>query len=572
MIRFLFTAVILFSYYGCNTRTGYDHNRTTGDSTITSDPYQTFTPDIYTSIEQNNRYQEVLFNGVLSSVNIDKRYYEDIKDSLIFVNSGFHGANFLLNIQRRIHLPDNGNKLEIEIIYEYAPYPNVTDLFLEVIFFNKNTIEKGYAEKILPTMEFGQGHDMENIKKKNITTAKYKYRIPKNANNVQATLYTYDKKTVERLYAENKLSDSISITEAGAAYLALNKFEFKVNGKPLEEYAYDNKIPFTKQEIEEIQSKVNDSLKVNADVRIVGIGESIHGNSAFYNQENIIIKQLIAKGFTVIGFETSVIAGIKLNDYITGRNNDIDSILSSNSYLNFYNNPATKELFDYLRTYNQNNNNRISIFGFDIPLLDDKDDLRAYSENDFKNNDVEIFNEYKKNFYNKYGSYYTKGLSYELLRKHRDKIMSENIFYMDSCFSKKNKIILLAHLGHLSKRESLEPSAGFFLSEKYGEQYKAAGLFTAKGSFLSLHYEGFNKERIIKYFPLSTPIGKSLEQLCNAFDKNLFYINNTKEIELLDKVLYSFYIGNSYKVMQFEPIDIRKELDIICFIKDSDSY
>jgi len=568
-IRLLFAVIILFSFCNCNTRTEYNHDCTINDSTITSDPFRSFTPDIYTSIAQNNKYEEVLFHGVMCNVNIDTIYYEDIKDSLIFVTSGFKGANFLLNIPRRICLPENGNKLEVEIIYEYAPYPNVTDLFLETGFYNKNTIKKEYTERISSTMDLVHGQNTKSIKKENITIAKYQYEIPKNANNVQVALYTYDKKAVECLYSK----DSISIAEVGGAYLALKTFGFKVNGKPLEEYAYDHKIPFTKQETDNIRSNVNDSLKINDDARIVGIGESIHGNSAFYNQANELIKQLIAEGFTLIGFETPITAGIKLNDYITGRNNDnIDTILSKNNTLNFYNNSVTKELFDYLKTYNKSHNNRISIFGFDIPQGEYKDDSKEYLKNNFKINKVEIFNEYLKNFHNKYGSYYKGRMPFELLQRHRDKIMSENIFYIDSCFSNKNKIVLVAHLGHLYKRESPDPSAGFFLSEKYGKQYNVIGLFTGKGSFLSQNYEGFSKERIIKQFPLSTPIGKSLEQLCNTFDKNILYINNLKEIELLDKVLYSFYIGNSYEAMQFEPIDIRKELDNICFIKDSDAY
>jgi len=569
MIRYFFAVIILFSFYCCNTRTEYNHDCTINDSTITSDPFRSFTPDIYTSINQNNKYQEVFFYGVLKGVNIDKRYYEDIKDSMIFVSSGFHGANFLLHIPRRICLPENGNKLEIEIVYEYAPYPNITNLFLETVFYNKNTVEKEYIERISPTMKIG-----DKSKKKNITTAKYKYQIPDRANNVLAILYTYDKNAVERLYVK----DSIYTTETGVAYLALKKFGFKVNGKPLEEYAYDHKIPFTKQEVDNIRSNVDDSLKINDNARIVGLGESIHGNSAFYKETNELIKQLIAEGFTLIGLETPITDGIRLNDYITGRNNDnIDSILSKNNTLNFYNNSVTKELFDYLKTYNKSHNNRISVFGFDVPLMDYKDSLKVYSAIDFKINNANIYNaniynKYLKNFYNKFGSYYNKGLSYELLQRHRDRIMSENIFYMDSIFSEKNKMVLVAHLGHLSKREFPEHSTGFFLSERYRERYNVIGLFTGKGSFLSQHFEGFNKERIIRQYPLSSPIGKSLEQLCNTFDKNLFYINDVKKIELLDKILYSFDIGSGYKVMQFEPIDIRKELDNICFIKDSDAY
>jgi len=568
--KFLITTFILFSCYSCNKRTEFVQTNQICDSTITSDPFKTFTPDIYTSVEQNNQYQEIKFSGVIpGGVRVNKRFYKDIQDSLKFVFSGYRGYNYLLEILRRIHLPENGKRLEINITYEYQPSQNEKEAFLEVVFFNKNKIEKKYTEIIPSTMR--SGDDEEKIEKKSVTIAKYKYGIPRFANNVQATIRTHDKNKIEQQYRQNELDSGENMLKR-MVYFTLKEFGFKIDGKPLEEFIYDNSIPFSKREIDEIHSKISDSLKINSNVKIVGIGESIHGNKAFYNHLNEIIKQLITEGFTVLGFEMSIIDGIKLNDYITGRNIDLDSILSKNYSYYVYNNQATKELFEYLRVYNQENNNTISIFGFDIPLIDKRGDLNDYSKIDFNISDFKLFNEYLKNFYNKYGHFYDNVLYYRLLHRHRDEIMSENISYIDNSFSETKKIVLAAHLGHLYKRESPDTSAGFLLSEKYGKQYEVIGLFTGKGDFLTNHYDGFNSERITKHFPLSTPIGKSLEQLCNEIDKNLFYINNSKEVGLLNKVMYSFYLGVLYRAMQFEPIDIIKEVDIVCFIKDSSSY
>lgn len=452
-IRFLFNLIILFLLCGCKTRTDSFNEHTTSDSTITSDPFKTFTPDVYSSIDQNG-YASLMFRGILTNVNIEKIYYESINDTLQYVSSGLNGANFLLEIPRRIQLPDKGNRLELEIIYEYAPFPNETDLLLEVIFLNKNTIIEEYIEKLPPTTKIG-----DPDKRKDISIAKYNYQIPKNANNVQTTIYTYNKRIYD--YLTQNPSDSITLETSGAAYLALKKFGFKVNGKPLEEYIYDHKIPFTKQEIDEVQSKVNDNLKIDTNVRIFGIGESIHGNRAFNIHRNEIVKQLIDEGFTVIGFEYPISLGIQLNDYITGSDSNIDTILTSHNWaFNYTDNPETKEFFNYLREYNQKNNNRISVFGFDI----EKIDFETYSEN-----------EYLGIFFEKYGSYYKNEMSYTLLRRHRDEIMSENISYIDSCFSGQEKIVLSAHLGHLYKRKSPAPAAGYFLSEKYGSQYAVVG-------------------------------------------------------------------------------------------------
>jgi hypothetical protein len=93
---------------------------------------------------------------------------------------------------------------------------------------------------------------------------------------------------------------------------------------------------------------------------------------------------------------------------------------------------------------------------------------------------------------------------------------------------------------------------------------------TEWGPFLSQTLQGFDTERIVKDFPFSAPIGKSLEQLCEQLKTERFYINDVKNIKLLDRVLYSRYIGAGYKIMQFEPIDIRKELNALWFERNSE--
>jgi hypothetical protein len=52
-------------------------------------------------------------------------------------------------------------------------------------------------------------------------------------------------------------------------------------------------------------------------------------------------------------------------------------------------------------------------------------------------------------------------------------------------------------------------------------------------------------------------------------DKKEFYINEVCSLSVLDKVLYGRSAGSRYNVMQFEPIDLRKELDIVWFTKES---
>ncbi|MDR2038510.1 MAG: erythromycin esterase family protein [Bacteroidales bacterium] len=523
-------------------------------------------PDIYTSIEENDTYVEWRFGGFLGNLQIEKRYYTGIKDSLIFINSGLDGFNFLYSSKRRIILPNSGNKLKIKFIYEYQPDPGSdAEMNFRLIFFTNNIVLKEFIGKVRPTIEAGSNVKAE---KNNISTETYTYKIPPGANNIEVSFYSYDQEEIKDLnYSFNRNSDLV-----GAAYFALNRFDVSIDKKPLEKYIYNHEIPYSKAQIFEISKENSDSLIIDNDVRILGIGESVHGSGTFLVQSSSIIKKLITDGYDIVGFEASITDGIKLNDYIKGRRNDIKDILG-NGVFNFYNDSVMIELFNELKAYNRMNNNKISVFGFDIPWMDETSNLTHAAENNFKVCEEEYFNAYLKNFYHKYYSYYVRDkLAFHVLMRHlRDQVMSENIFYLDSLLKKEKKMILMAHLGHLSKKRSTEPSVGYNLSERYGNQYAVIGMFTKEGTFFSNHFAGFSTNRITKAFPLSHPIGKSIEQLCSELGKNTFYMNHIKDMELLDRILYSRYIGAGYSVMQFAPINMRKELDMVWFTRTSEA-
>ena len=558
MIKFLFFLLFLISFCNCSEkRSDIAFDSLKVDSTIISDPFKSYPPDIYSSIQENSKYSEFTFSGILSNVNI-KKIASEQEDSIIFINSGFKGFNALLDIFERVMLPRNVKNLTIEIVYEYEPRLDGFATF-EVTFYQKNTEVYKYYEKLEPS-------------KDNYLTKTCKYKIPKQADNFRINLYTYDKKTIsENLYPINPdiinhPLDSI----AGFAYFSLNKIDISIDRKPIQDYDFDHSIPFAQKDISSISLNIEDELNLDSETRIISLGESVHGSRTFLEQENKIIKSLIEKDFTLIGFETPITIGVRLDEYIKGRRNDIDSILYSDHF-NFYNNFYTKELFKYLRDYNERNNNKISVFGFDIPGMDDKYWSNTAEENltDADRRSIE----YLKNFQEQYSSLYSNNISYKLLFRQRDEVMSQNIFYIDESFNRKKKMVLVGHLGHFAKRDSPHYLAGHFLSKEYKQQYKVLGLFVGGGTILSQQYKGFdNNLTISNDFLLSGPIGKSIEQLCSELGENSFYINNIKDIELLDEIFYYRHIGAGYTIMQFEPIDVRKELDILWFTKESEGY
>lgn len=570
-IRVSFILLILLFCFNCsNKRAGSEHITTGKDTTILSDPFRTYTSDIYTTINENDIYQEVRFNGFFANVKPDSMYYENVDDPVVFVQSGFNGLNSLLQIQRRIILPTGGKRLDIDILAEYFSYEGKDtagedisgeNMTMEVLFLKGNTIVGKHTEIIPPTMQLEKS-SQSYVNGNTLPERSYRFRIPRGTDNLRATLYTYDKQVIDSLCAGDKISNSDLFSATGLVALYLNKFGFKVDGKPLETYVYDHSIPFEEKEITTLSSQISDQLELDDSIRIIGIGESIHGSGTFYRQTKKIVKELVDRGFTTIGLELPITDGMLLNDYVHGTGDNIDTLLH-NREVSFYANTEMKEMFDFLRLYNRDNHTTISVFGFDVPRKDEVNKLKRLVEKE-KNDAGGIFGSYLQDYYQEYANYYSEQPPFfkTLLSRQRNKIMNRNICYVDSLFSSGQKMILIAHLGHLYKRGAPDPlPAGHYLSEKYGREYGVIGLFAGDGDFFSGNHEGFSNEKIIKEFPLSKPMGKSLEQLGNALGKESFYLNNASNIELLDKVLYTRYLGAGYSPMQFEPAEIRKEMD-----------
>ena len=57
--------------------------------------------------------------------------------------------------------------------------------------------------------------------------------------------------------------------------------------------------------------------------------------------------------------------------------------------------------------------------------------------------------------------------------------------------------------------------------------------------------------------------------MCLLMNKSSFYINYIREIPLLDRIIYERAQCAFWKPMQFEPADVRKEVDAIWFTKES---
>lgn len=108
-----------------------------------------------------------------------------------------------------------------------------------------------------------------------------------------------------------------------------------------------------------------------ADSRIVMIGDSTHGSREFYQFRAEMSKRLIIeKEFTVIGVEWDFIDVSRINQYILGVSSHQkawDVLKTIHRFPTFmYKNHPFEEFIEWLKQYNQNTINKVTIYGLDI--------------------------------------------------------------------------------------------------------------------------------------------------------------------------------------------------------------
>jgi hypothetical protein len=228
--------------------------------------------------------------------------------------------------------------------------------------------------------------------------------------------------------------------------------------------------------------------------------------------------------------------------------------------------------------------------------IDELQKILKESNGNYRDSLYELYFQYILSDYINHFSY--TGIDRITFKQRRHRIMAENITVFFSNLPEDSKMIIAGHLDILSKKRHAKndlntSSTGYYLSEKFKGQYQVIGLYTGYGSFFANEDTGYKDQIVLKEneqgafypsqdvdnsdeqdkhnYPISYPIGKSIEQLCLELNNPVFYLNYIQNVPLLDKTAYSRTIGNQYFLMQFEPSDLRREVDIIWFRKESHS-
>ena len=278
-------------------------------------------------------------------------------------------------------------------------------------------------------------------------------------------------------------------------------------------------------------SFLDNSLK---DVQIVGYGEDTHGTAEFTILAGELMKYLSEKhDFKLFILETGFGEGQYLNDYIQGKNDDLQFIMNERNQTWRYRTKEFYEVMNSLKEYNKNNDDKIYIYGCEMQYIHtDINRIKEYLikvNSDYKidgfkkpnlwmnfdeNEKVDYYISYtklKKYFIENYENFKTKTSEKEfqiayhqleiigqfvtsinqsnLQRKHdfREIFMLENIQWILNYEKEDRKLFFWAQNDHIGNTiiNGTSNSIGRLLKNGFGDHYFSIATDFGTGSFLA---------------------------------------------------------------------------------------
>ena len=257
---------------------------------------------------------------------------------------------------------------------------------------------------------------------------------------------------------------------------------------------------------------------------ILAVGETVHGTKTMNAVAMDIMKERILKHqCRLVLLELPMDAAFYINRYVRNDPRFKYSYISNyidNSLLS----EPTKAFIEWLKQYNATHDNSVSLLGFDTNLEWVQSQINLfnffYTLNDGKKSpemkkiceavlyDMDPFSkrdvaalidssDVVKNCLQKDELMLVrKGVRLmQWFAKHRmrfgqrDTLMAQFVqFAIDSVFPKETVVTMYAHTGHLNYSQTIEPahlnyySAGHYLKEKYGENYRCIDIVTYQGA------------------------------------------------------------------------------------------
>lgn len=348
-----------------------------------------------------------------------------------------------------------------------------------------------------------------------------------------------------------------------------------------------------KKEISDLSKyaqKIED-IKIDDQVEIIGLGEATHGNKEFQELKLDLLKKLV-KDENVRGFalECDFSEGMKIDSYVkSGKFQKNPSKILS---FPIYHTNEMNNLINWIKKYNQNHDEKISFYGFDmqnpensIKLLKDfvkkenidfdiksleileedkisiKDPKMKVLEENLKklNEKLDKNTKEKRLIENIISSfpYYKMVDDYVKSSEYRDKKMAENISWIKD-YEKNSRIMIAGHNGHIGKKESMYKNMGENLNEKYKKLYFTIGtdFYKTKVNIKTVQ----KNQRTIQKFISADPFAYGAKNYNNSYYLDFSKVKDGDCKNILDSKIKMGSLGEGYTpIMKFIPYSYRIE-------------
>lgn len=280
------------------------------------------------------------------------------------------------------------------------------------------------------------------------------------------------------------------------------------------------------------------------DITIVGMGESTHGTHEFSVMRHRMFRYLVENhGFNTFFLEADYANCLRVNNYIHGKNDSVKVVVSEIG-LWPWQTTEMADLINWMRTYNEKNNNKLNFIGVDmqqyvetikqldyiltqnnLPITDsivyqkmsdtnfvlitEKGDLEIYKTmlKEKKVINISQLNKEDKRVYNILLRHLSQIIEEKYKWKkdydYRDRKMAKNILFHIKV-NPAIKGIFWAHNGHMCNiilkkqgKKKWHGFAGGYLKNQLKEQYYSIGLEFDEGSF-NAYYPDTNSNRIME--------------------------------------------------------------------------
>lgn len=348
-----------------------------------------------------------------------------------------------------------------------------------------------------------------------------------------------------------------------------------------------------KKEISDLNKyaqKIED-IKIDDKVEIIGLGEATHGNKEFQELKLTLLKKLV-KDANVRAFalECDFSEGMEIDSYVkSGKFQKNPSKIFS---FTIYHTNEMNDLINWIKKYNQNHDQKISFYGFDmqnpensVKLVKDfvkkenidfdiksleileedkisiKDPKMKVLEENLKklNEKLEKNTKEKRLIENILSSfpYYRMVDDYVKSSEYRDKKMAENISWIKD-YEKNSRIMIAGHNGHIGKKESMYKNMGENLLEKYKKSYFTIGtdFYKTKVNIKTMQ----KNQRTIQKFISADPFAYQAKNYKNSYYLDFSKVKDGDCKNLLDSKIKMGSLGEGYTwVMKFVPYSYRIE-------------